>query len=302
MSENPEENIDNETPSVEDVENSEPETVSEKEPSPLQSPFEGGKGDVLPLHSSPVTRHSTDSGIKREMNRRLFVSLLTGTAAYIAGFSAWKWIAGSEKSGEIPWQLRKVHEINEKLTQAYYNPDRLAPTFNAEKATEPRPNGDIGLKDDFDPAEWQLEVTAENGLSRNFSLDDIKALPVVEMVTELKCIEGWSTIVHWKGARLFDFLTKHRFLLPTSKYVGMETPDKEYYVGLDIESAIHPQTLLAYEMNGSPLTSDHGAPLRLVTPLKYGIKHIKRIGTITLSRQKPADYWAEQGYDWYSGH
>ncbi len=67
-------------------------------------------------------------------------------------------------------------------------------------------------------------------------------------------------------------------------------------------SALHPQTLLAYEMAGSALTLEHGAPLRLVTPVKYGIKSIKRIGTIRFTNDRPADYWAERGYDWYAGH
>ncbi len=87
-----------------------------------------------------------------------------------------------------------------------------------------------------------------------------------------------------------------------SKFVGIETPDRAYYVGLDIESALHPQTLLAYEMNGAPLAALHGAPLRLAIPVKYGIKNIKRIGTIRYTNVRPADFWAERGYDWYAGH
>ena len=85
------------------------------------------------------------------------------------------------------------------------------------------------------------------------------------------------------------------------EYVGMETPDKTYYVGLDMPSALHPQTILAYEMNGRPLVSIHGAPLRLIVPVKYGIKNLKRIGTIFFSNSRPRDYWAENGYDYYSG-
>jgi len=83
--------------------------------------------------------------------------------------------------------------------------------------------------------------------------------------------------------------------------VGLETPDSGYYVGLDSDSALHPQTLLCYEMQGAPLTPAHGAPLRLVTPVKYGIKNIKRIGAIKFQDNRPADFWAEQGYDWYAG-
>jgi DMSO/TMAO reductase YedYZ molybdopterin-dependent catalytic subunit len=66
-------------------------------------------------------------------------------------------------------------------------------------------------------------------------------------------------------------------------------------------SALHPQSLLAYEMNGQPLEDRHGAPLRLVIPVKYGIKNLKRIGRIEYTNSRPADYWAEQGYDYYSG-
>jgi DMSO/TMAO reductase YedYZ molybdopterin-dependent catalytic subunit len=82
----------------------------------------------------------------------------------------------------------------------------------------------------------------------------------------------------------------------------METPDRGYYVGLDMQSAAHPQTLLAYELNGQPLTWQHGAPLRLAIPVKYGIKNIKRLGVIRYTNVRPADYWAERGYDWYAGH
>jgi DMSO/TMAO reductase YedYZ molybdopterin-dependent catalytic subunit len=64
---------------------------------------------------------------------------------------------------------------------------------------------------------------------------------------------------------------------------------------------MHPQTLLCYEMNGQPLQTQHGAPLRLVVPVKYGIKNLKRIGRIDFSDSRPKDYWAERGYDWYAG-
>jgi DMSO/TMAO reductase YedYZ molybdopterin-dependent catalytic subunit len=85
------------------------------------------------------------------------------------------------------------------------------------------------------------------------------------------------------------------------RYVGMETPDGGYYVGLDMPSALHPQTLLCWAMNGQPLALEHGAPLRLVIPVKYGVKNLKRIGTIRYTDEKPKDFWAEQGYDWFAG-
>ena len=81
----------------------------------------------------------------------------------------------------------------------------------------------------------------------------------------------------------------------------MATPDGKYYVGMDMESVMHPQTLLAYEVNEQLLPMQHGHPLRLIVPVKYGIKNLKRIGTISFSNQRLPDYWAEQGYDYYSG-
>ncbi len=135
------------------------------------------------------------------------------------------------------------------------------------------------------------------------TLDHIRRLPHVEMVTQLKCIEGWSEIVHWGGATLRDFIASyHGDLATLPKYVGMDTPNGDYYVGLFKEDALHPQTLLCYEMNGQPLSREHGAPLRLVTPVKYGIKHLKQIGRISFTDNRPHDYWAENGYDWDSGH
>jgi len=77
--------------------------------------------------------------------------------------------------------------------------------------------------------------------------------------------------------------------------------EDRYYVGLDRASALHPQTLLCYEMNGQPLTDEHGAPLRLISTVKYGYKCIKRISVIELSDSRTADYWAQRGYDWYAG-
>ena len=137
------------------------------------------------------------------------------------------------------------------------------------------------------------------------SMADIRQLPHVEMVTQLKCIEGWSEIVHWGGVRMVDFIRAYKPARGPDgtpvRYVGLETPDGEYYVGLDMPSAMHPQTLLCYEINGQPLSPEHGAPLRLVTPMKYGIKNLKQIGKITFTNVRPKDYWAEQGYDWYSG-
>ncbi len=132
------------------------------------------------------------------------------------------------------------------------------------------------------------------------TLDDLKKLPHAETVTELKCIEGWSMIAHWGGVRMVDFLDYYG--APAMPYVGFDTPSGDFYASLDMATMRHPQTLLAFELNGEPLPVLHGAPLRLATPLKYGYKQIKQISKIFFSDTRPRDYWVENGYDWYGGH
>ncbi len=136
------------------------------------------------------------------------------------------------------------------------------------------------------------------------TMDDITRLPRHELVTQFKCIEGWSQIVHWAGVRMADFLDRYppqQIDGREPKYVYMETPDGDYYTGYDLDVLRHPQTLLVTEMMGAPLTQLHGAPLRLHMPTKYGYKQIKRIGLIAYTNDKPDDYWTKLGYDWYAG-
>ena len=271
--------------------------------------------------SYPAAPDTEAAALRRATNRsrRSFIAL--GLAS-LAGLGGWRWFIDRPAVEGIPGPLRQVLDFNAGLTNEYYKNTRLAPEFAKSRARPPRANGDVGIGGEgFDPAAWRLQVhgyapAGSAARHQTFTLEQIKALPRTEITTELKCIEGWSVIVNWVGVRFSDFL-KHYPLATSSgqpipdpsrppqdaaPFVGLTTPDDAYYVGLETTSALHPQTLLCYEMNGQPLTLEHGAPLRLVTPLKYGIKHIKRIGTIAFADTRPKDYWAEQGYDWHAGH
>ena len=232
----------------------------------------------------------------RGRTRRSFLVLGLGAASAVG---AWKWLMSRSAIGDVPYPMRRTLEFNEWLSRHYFSDTRLAPVFPRELAREPKVNGAEGLSPDFEPDAWQLRVVGRRGV-RSVALEDIKRLARVEMTTELKCIEGWSTIVHWAGVRLSDFAATYHPV--ATRYVGLATPDGAYYVGLDMASALHPQTLLCYEINGAPLSLEHGAPLRLVTPVKYGLKSIKRIGTMIFTDERPADFWAERGYDFYLGH
>ena len=132
---------------------------------------------------------------------------------------------------------------------------------------------------------------------------ELTQLPKTEVIFDFKCVEGWSQITHWGGIRFSDFISHYHLesLAKNYKYVGFLSVDKGYYVGIDIASMMQPQTLLCYEMNDAILPMKQGYPLRLIIPVKYGIKHIKQIGTIYFSNTKPKAYWAERGYDYFAG-
>ncbi len=275
----------------------------------------------IPPHVSPDgedLRLPPGSAPDREATRRTRRSFIGLGLAGLGGVLGWRYLLNRPLVEGVPAPFRQVLDANGRLTQAYLRETRLAPEFaKSQGVAKVRTNGSAGLESALDLAAWRLVVKPYGGgPAQQFTLADIKALPRVEMTTELKCIEGWSIVVNWAGARFADFLAQHPLASRSGQpvkditnppadlapYVSLVTPDEEYYVGLDMPTVLHPQTLLCYEINGQPLSLAHGAPLRLVTPLKYGIKHLKRIGTITFADAKPADYWAEQGYDWYASH
>lgn len=235
----------------------------------------------------------------RVRSRRSFLTGAVGAAAAFAGF---RHLQARPEIDNIPDLLRKGHEFNESVWTTV-SQGRSAPTFDRSKSSMIRVNGRHGLRNEINLDAWSMRVEGPDGeqLGRHV-LADITAFDKVEMTVEHKCVEGWSHIVTWGGSRFSDFAAQYEEQLgELPKYVALETPDRGYYVSMDIESMMHPQTLLAYELQGEPLDQLHGAPLRLSTPNKYGIKTIKRIGLVRFTNERPDDYWGERGYDWYAG-
>jgi DMSO/TMAO reductase YedYZ molybdopterin-dependent catalytic subunit len=243
-----------------------------------------------------------DDEARQFLTKRTRRAFLVGGVAAVAGVGGYEWLRTRTQEDMAPWPQRRVLRANEALAHGYLSDGHLARTYQRSDVRPLKPNGDYGLDDDVDLDAWRLDVDTGAAKSISLTLADIKSLPRVTQITKFYCIEGWSTIVEWTGARFSDFTRK--YFPPGAdlpRYVYMETPDGGYYVGLDMKSALHPQTLLCYEQNGEALEDEHGAPLRLVTPVKYGIKNIKRIGLIRYTNERPADYWAERGYDWFAG-
>ncbi len=253
----------------------------------------------VPRHPERTVSEDEARAIMRRKSRRSF---LVGGIAALGAAGAYEWITHAPPEDEVPWPQRRVLDANGHLSKAYLSNKHLMPTYRPEEAGGVKPNGNYGIEQPVNLDKWQLQVSIPGRPDSFLTMADLKQLPKTDITTGFCCIEGWSGIAQWAGPQ-FSAFTKHLFGpgQPVPPYVYMATPDREYYVGLDTKSALHPQTLLAYEQNGKPLEDRRGAPLRLAIPVKYGIKNIKRIGLIQYTDKRPADYWADEGYDWFAG-
>lgn len=245
----------------------------------------------------------------KKIKRRNFLSFAAFIGLYGAAYGGWRLLYNSEPetpgvTADARKPLRRALNQTELFFRRTFSNNHLVKTYPKTMAAKKvRVNSNIGINDDdFKPEDWVMTVNKSGGQPLQLTLQDLKALPKTEIIYDFKCVEGWDQIQHWGGVKFSDFI-KHYNLEDQAKlnYVGFATPDEEYYVGIDMPSAMHPQTLLAYEVNEKPLPVEHGLPVRLIIPVKYGIKNLKRIGTVSFSNQRPPDYWAEQGYDYYSG-
>lgn len=244
----------------------------------------------------------------RRLSRRSFLWAGLATGGGAAGL--WAFNRHAPEDAGTKAAFRRVLAVNERAARLLlFSPRHRAQEFPRSAARKPRNNYRGGTPTP-DVDVWRLTLeTGDRGTKPTIlTLADIQALPRVSQTTELKCIEGWSTVVNWTGARFVDFAKRYppaspgaqqRYVALLSEPEGFE--DDWYYVGMHLESCLHPQTLLAYEMNDAPLMAEHGAPLRLVVPHAYGIKNIKLITKIAYRSERPADFWAERGYDWYAG-
>jgi DMSO/TMAO reductase YedYZ molybdopterin-dependent catalytic subunit len=162
-------------------------------------------------------------------------------------------------------------------------------------------------------ADYRLEVGGLVERPMTFSLAEIRKFPSRTQVTRHDCVEGWSAIGKWKGARL-SALLEAVHLKPNGRYIvfhcadPMEEDDNSfYYESIDLEDAFHPQTILAYELNGKPLPIENGAPLRVRLERQLGYKMAKYVMRLEIvddfSRIAggKGGYWEDRGYEWYAG-
>jgi len=198
--------------------------------------------------------------------------------------------------------LHAMSSWNDRVQAALFSRHTLAPTFSASQITNPpRFNAfyDISQAPVVDPATYQLELSGQIQETAPLSLAQLRAMKQESQITRLICVEGWRVIGQWSGVPLADFL-KRVGADTTCKYVSFKCADG-YYSSIDMPSALHPQTILALDFLGAPLTPPFGAPMRLRIPTKLGFKNPKSVMSLSVGNIYTGGYWEDQGYNWFSG-
>lgn len=149
----------------------------------------------------------------------------------------------------------------------------------------------------FEPERWRLRVEGLVEQPLDLTYDELRALPRAEQVSDFHCVTGWSVSdVRWAGVRFQDLLGPAR-PRPEAKALTFVSSERPYVDTLFLDQALLPDALLAYEMDGRPLTRPHGAPVRVVIPEMYGYKNVKWVERIVVGREAEPGYWEQRGYD-----
>ncbi|MRW83400.1 molybdopterin-dependent oxidoreductase [Pseudoduganella sp. FT26W] len=229
--------------------------------------------------------------------RRLLLSLGGAAAALLSG---------CEPSADdtVQTALKRVSRLNDAAQAALFRPQTLAPLFKRSELTLPfRFNAFYSEASvpEIDADRWRFKVEGLVRTPGEWTLKQLQALPPLTEITRLACIEGWSAIGEWTGVPLHHFL--HLIGADTgAKYVAFTCADG-YYTSIDMASALHPQTMLAFGFNGAnDLPDEFGFPLRLRIPTKLGFKNPKHLTGMRVSNQFSSGYWEDlQGYNWFAG-
>jgi DMSO/TMAO reductase YedYZ molybdopterin-dependent catalytic subunit len=260
----------------------------------------------------------TPSRVLRHWTRRDVLLFGAGSVAAVAGFGyllpqdTLKHL-GVRRNLDTPqkeWFLNRALRFDDDVAEALYSQNRMVPTYTKSQIT-PLKNNYNGVTPDpsYIPG-WKLTLEGlDSGLSVSLDIRHLLTrFRMHEQITRLVCVEGWSAIAWWAGLRFGDLLHAYPPIsqarwarVDSSVNLDSDGNPDPYYMSLDLPTARHPQTLLATHFNGKPLTVDHGAPLRLLVPVKLGLKNVKAVTKITYTVKQPKDYWAERGYSRYDG-
>ena len=206
--------------------------------------------------------------------------------------------------------LDRALTFDDDIAEALYSKGRRVRTYSLSEVTPLRNNYDGQTPGPGYLPGWSLGLSGlATGRAERLTIGALlQRFEHAEQVTRLVCVEGWSAVAWWGGLRFADFLAAFP-PAPGARWAALRSlvnldgagRSDPYYVSIDLKTAWHPQTLLATHLGGAPLTLAHGAPLRLLVPMKLGLKNIKAITEIAYTADEPADYWNERGYSKYDG-
>src|ERR1700726_752116 len=270
------------------------------------------------LGERPLPAIEIATGALRDQSRRDFLVFGAGALAALAGagfllpqdtLSRMGMRRNMHSPGK-EWFLNKALRIDDDVAGALYSGIRNVPTYTKSQITSLKNNYNGATPDPGYISGWKMTLDGRaSGLSLSLDIRNLlNRFSVHEQITRLVCVEGWSAMAWWAGLR-FDDLLRAYPPMSQAKWARVESSVKldalgntdPYFMSVDLATAAHPQPLLATPFNGQPLTVDHGAPLRLLLPVKLGLKNVKAITKITYSAEEPKDYWAERGYSSYDG-
>ena len=220
----------------------------------------------------------------------------------LLGLAASATLAGCDGGGAAKAFLAGMERWNESVDRLLFSENRLAPEPPASELTPEADFPSYFISDSVPlaPDNWMLVVGGLVAQPSVFSLDQLMRMPRTGMRVRHHCVEGWSAVAEWHGVAIRE-LAKMVEASRDTQYVEFRSFDNGYYSTWDIESSLHPQTILAYGMNGKTLDPGHGAPLRLYSPVKLGYKCTKYLTRILFLPEKNGGYWSDQGYEWYGG-
>lgn len=158
----------------------------------------------------------------------------------------------------------------------------------------------VPVWDESARGKWALEVSGLVGNPVRLSLEDLQKLPRVSKRVNHYCVEGWTAVETWNGVPFADLAQLVR-PDPQAQFVDFQSFDDDYHESWDIESAMHPQTVVAYGLDGKLLEPAHGAPARVFSPVKLGYKNTKYLTKIVFMPRMNGGYWTDRGYEWYGG-
>jgi DMSO/TMAO reductase YedYZ molybdopterin-dependent catalytic subunit len=228
-----------------------------------------------------------------EQDRRSFLKLAAASAAgLLAAGCGWD-------GGRFGSVLRAWEEPNAALQRLLVS-DRASREFPEGRESGRMPQYFISPRvPTVDVAAWRLAVGGSVANPVRLSLHDLMRLPRRTMRVRHYCVEGWTAVAEWTGVPLAEIAALVR-PAPGARFVEFRSFDSGYWSSWDLESALHPQTLVAYGMNGRALPPGHGAPARLYSNRKYGYKSVKYLTDVNFLPVNTGGYYERMGYEWYA--